>query len=112
MSSYCLIHSSGQGPQGWKLVVDELERRGHRVLTPALDLPRAADEGLAYHAETVVEALAEWGVPSLDVVCLAHSASGMYLPLIYFAQRVRVVLVFREPNLSGMPREVDMRAEV
>jgi hypothetical protein len=27
MSSYCLIHSSGQGPQGWKLVVDELERQ-------------------------------------------------------------------------------------
>jgi hypothetical protein len=88
MSSYCLIHSSGQGPNGWTLVVNELERRGHRVLTPALDVPRASDEGLAYHAETVVKALTEWGVPTSDVVCLAHSASGMYLPLVVVSDKV------------------------
>jgi hypothetical protein len=40
MSSYCLIHSSGRGPEGWKLLAQELERRGHRVLTPALDVSR------------------------------------------------------------------------
>lgn len=82
MSSYCLVHSSGQGPEGWRLLVDELERRGHRVLTPALDVSRAADEGLVYHAETVVKALEQSGLRPSEVVCVAHSASGMYLPLV------------------------------
>ena len=81
MSAYCLIHSSGQGPEGWKLLVQELERRGHRVLTPALRLSRT-DEGLVYHAETLVEALELSGLRKPDVVCVAHSASGMYLPLV------------------------------
>jgi hypothetical protein len=34
MTAFCLIHSSGQGPEGWKLLVQELESRGHRALTP------------------------------------------------------------------------------
>jgi len=112
MGSYCLIHSSGQGPQGWKLVVDELERRGRRVLTPALDVRRAADEGLAYHAETVVEALTEWGVPSLDIVCLAHSASGMYLPLV--ADRValrRMVFLAAAIPRPGLSIRDELRAD-
>ncbi|HZF41189.1 MAG TPA: alpha/beta hydrolase [Blastocatellia bacterium] len=81
MSSYCLIHSSGQGPEGWKLLAQELEHRGHRVLTPALDLSRA-DEGLIWHAETIVDALKQSGLKSSEVVGVAHSASGMYLPLV------------------------------
>jgi hypothetical protein len=81
MSSYCLIHSSGQGPEGWKLLAQELEHRGHRVLTPALNLSRA-DEGLIWHAETIVDALRQSGLQSSEVVGVAHSASGMYLPLV------------------------------
>lgn len=81
MTTFCLIHGSGQGPQGWKLLADELERRGHRVLTPALRLA-ATDEGAAWHADTLVEALERSGHEPGDVVCVAHSASGMYLPLV------------------------------
>src|SRR5437867_7974853 len=81
MTSYCLIHGSGQGPEGWRLLVEELEQRGHHVLTPAFDLSRT-DEGAAWHAETLVEALKAFGQEPADVVCVAHSASGMYLPLI------------------------------
>jgi Alpha/beta hydrolase family len=81
MGSYCLMHSSGQGPEGWKLVVEELERRGHRVLTPGFHVDRT-DEGLAYHAETIIEALERSGLSSREVVAVAHSAAGMYLPLV------------------------------
>jgi len=81
MTSYCLIHGSGQGPEGWRLLVDELERRGHRVLTPALDLNRL-DEGLLCHAGTLVTALERSGLEPRNVVCVAHSASGMYLPIV------------------------------
>jgi pimeloyl-ACP methyl ester carboxylesterase len=105
MTSYCLIHSSGQGPDGWKLLVRELERRGHRALTPVLDVSRT-DEGLVWHAETLVEALERSGFQPPEVVCVAHSASGMYLPLV--AERwpprrmVFLAAVVPRPGLSMM----------
>ena len=79
MTTFCLIHSSGQGPEGWKLLVQELDRRGHRVRTPAFDVSRT-DEGLVCHAETIVEALRRSGFQSQEGVCVALSAAGMYLP--------------------------------
>ena len=81
MIAYCLIHGSGQGPDGWKLLVDELERRGHRVLTPTFEVSRT-DEGLAWHADTIVQGLDRSGLNPADIVCVAHSASGIYLPII------------------------------
>ena len=106
MSSYCLIHSSGQGPEGWKLLVDELERRGHHVLTPALDVSHAADEGLVYHAETVVEALKRSGLQPSEVVGVAHSAGGMYLPLVAdrwpLRRMVFLAALIPRPGLSVM----------
>ncbi len=81
MTAYCLIHGSGQGPDGWKLLVDELERRGHRVLTPAFEVSRT-HEALAWHAETIANALDHSGLNPADTVCVAHSASGIYLPII------------------------------
>jgi len=81
MSSYCLLHSSGQGPEGWELVVQQLERDGHRVLTPAFHVSRTS-EGLIYHAETIVESLQRSGFHSQEVVCVAHSAAGLYLALV------------------------------
>ncbi len=81
MTAYCLIHGSGQGPDGWRLLACELERRGHRVLTPAFQVSRT-NEGAAWHAETIVNSLDRAGMDPADVVCVAHSASGMYLPLI------------------------------
>src|SRR5262245_52860925 len=81
MTTFCLMHSSGQGPAGWKLLVEELEQRGHRALTPAFHLDRT-DEGAAWHADTIVEALKNSGHKPAEVVCVGHSASGMYLPLV------------------------------
>src|SRR5437660_10102903 len=81
MPTFCLIHGSGQGPEGWKLLAHELEQRGHSVLTPAFHLDRT-DEGAAWHADTLVEALKSSGHEPADVVCVAHSASGIYLPLV------------------------------
>lgn len=80
-TTFCLMHSSGQGPQGWKLVVEELERHGHSAITPAFDLAKT-DEGALFHAETIIQALREPGQRPADVVCVAHSASGMFLPIV------------------------------
>src|SRR6184192_3970622 len=81
MTTFCLIHGSGQGPEGWKLLVHELEQRGNNVLTPAFHLDRT-NEGAAWHADTLAESLKSSGHEPADVVCVAHSASGMYLPLV------------------------------
>src|SRR5437667_6891396 len=81
ITTFCLIHGSGQGPEGWKLLVHELEQKGHSVLTPAFHLDRT-DERAAWHADTLVEALKSSGHEPADVVCVAHSANGMYLPLV------------------------------
>ena len=81
MTAYFLIHSSGQGPEGYQLLVDEMERRGHQVLTPALDLDKM-DEGLEFHARHLVDALDRSGLDPAEVVCVAHSAGGLYLPLV------------------------------
>lgn len=105
MSSFCLIHSSGQGPEGWKLLVNDLQRRGHRVLTPAFDVSRT-DEGLVYHAETIVEVLRRSGWQPRDVVCVAHSAAGMYLPIIADRWRPRRMVFLAatvpRPGMSSM----------
>ena len=81
LTTFCLLHSSGQGPAGWKLVVDELQRRGHTTLTPAFDVTKT-DEGAVFHAQTIVHALRASGQDPADVVCVAHSAAGTYLPII------------------------------
>jgi pimeloyl-ACP methyl ester carboxylesterase len=85
------------------LLVKELEGRGHRTLTPALDLSRT-DEGLVYHANTIVEALEQSGLQSSEIVCVAHSASGMYLPLVAERWRPRrmvfLAAVIPRPGMS------------
>lgn len=81
MTTFCLIHSSGQGPAGWELLTEELRRFGHQTLTPAFHVDRT-DEGLAWHAETILRALDESGCDPADTICVAHSAGGMYLPLV------------------------------
>jgi pimeloyl-ACP methyl ester carboxylesterase len=81
VTSWCLIHGSGQGPDGWRLLVDELQRRGHRTLTPAFHLNRL-DEGAAWHAQRLVELLIDSEEDPADTVCVAHSAGGLYLPLV------------------------------
>ncbi|HEY6802867.1 MAG TPA: alpha/beta hydrolase [Pyrinomonadaceae bacterium] len=81
MTTYCLIHGSGQGPAGWQLLVDQLQQRGHRVLTPGFQIDKI-EEGATFHASTIVASLNVSGENPKDVVCVGHSASGMYLPLI------------------------------
>ena len=82
------MHSSGQGPAGWKLVVDELEMRGYSAITPTFDIERT-DEGGKFHANTVIEALDQSGCEPDKVVCVAHSAAGLYLPLVAASWRPR-----------------------
>ncbi len=81
MTTFCLIHGSGQGPEGWRLLAQALTVRGHRVLTPAFDI-QATGEGAAWHADRLVESLVHFEAKPSETICVAHSASGIYLPLV------------------------------
>jgi pimeloyl-ACP methyl ester carboxylesterase len=87
MSSFILIHGSGQNAGAWSRVGRLLEERGHVVVTP--DLPkRATGWGLEQHGAAIAAA-----APGPGAVLVAHSLSGVFLPLAVEACR-GALLVF------------------
>lgn len=78
MSTFCLVNGSTQNPLCWNLLVPELERHGHRTITPSLPLDEPAAGGLRY-ANVIALALEDAGD---DIVLVGHSASGMFIPLV------------------------------
>ena len=83
MSLFCLVHGSTQSPAGWKLLGSELEARGHSCVCP--DLPTNEPEaGASRYADVIADALPGREAP----LVVAHSASGLFLPLV--AARVSV----------------------
>jgi pimeloyl-ACP methyl ester carboxylesterase len=82
MATFCLIHSSVQGPDGWSLLVDALEQRGHRSITPDLGKVHPESLALAYAeavAGTLKREISNFGE---ELWLVAHSASGLFLPWI------------------------------
>ena len=78
MSIFCLVNGSTQNPLCWKLLIPELEKHGHQVITPSLPVDEPASSGTRY-AEVIAQALKDAGD---DVVLVGHSASGMFIPLV------------------------------
>jgi pimeloyl-ACP methyl ester carboxylesterase len=77
MSVFCLVHGSTQGPTGWKLLNSELKARGHECI--CVDLPTdQPDAGAALYASIIGKAL----LNSDGAIVVAHSASGLFLPLV------------------------------
>jgi hypothetical protein len=75
VSEFVLIHSTGQGPDGWQRLVRGLAAQGHSA--HAVDLPTDQPELLAAdYAEIIRRQVG--GVPEPSVV--AHSGSGALLP--------------------------------
>ncbi len=77
MSTFCLVHGSTQCPHGWDLLVSALKALGHDCI--CVDLP--TDEpaaGAIRYAKVIGEVLAEVKHP----IVVAHSASGLFLPLV------------------------------
>lgn len=82
MSLYCLVHGSTQGPDGWEPLAARLTRDGHHVVAPTLpsDQPQA---GLLVYAQVIARAVDEAAaVCPGEIRVIAHSASGMFLPLV------------------------------
>lgn len=76
MSSFVLVHGSGQNAASWSRVSDLLIARGHVVAAP--DLPKHEPAfGLEDYAARIAEA-----ITGPDTVVVAHSQSGAFLPLV------------------------------
>ncbi len=82
MAMFCLIHGGGGSAESWKLVREELTRRGHASVTPALPLDRPEASGSDYAEEIARQVVAECGANPPDLVAVAHSVSGFFLPLL------------------------------
>jgi pimeloyl-ACP methyl ester carboxylesterase len=77
MSVFCLVHGSTQGPKGWELLVSELKARGHDCI--CVDLPTdQPGSTAAVYADAIGKALGK----SKSPIVVAHSASGLFLPLV------------------------------
>src|ERR671919_1370725 len=77
MATFCLIHGSSQDSRAWDLLVRELAASGHKAITPRLPTEEA-DAGAVRYAQAGAEMLHL----SQDVVVVAHSASGLFLPIV------------------------------
>ena len=78
MAPVCLVHGSTQGPEGWKLLVRELESRGRKCV--CVDLPtNEPDAGADRYADVIGNAVREMDDAPIVV---GHSASGLFLPLV------------------------------
>jgi hypothetical protein len=82
MVVFCLVHGSVQSPSGWKLLDGALTRRGHSVVTPDLGDINPASSAVVY-VQAIAAAINQISPHSNEPVwVLAHSASGMFLPLV------------------------------
>src|SRR5258708_2713250 len=77
MSVFCLVHGSTQSPKGCDLLIQELTLRGHACI--CVDLPADQPEASAtVYAQVIGAALRDVESPTV----IAHSASGLFLPLV------------------------------
>jgi pimeloyl-ACP methyl ester carboxylesterase len=85
VSLFCLVHGSTQNASCWDLLIPKLEQRGHD--TVRMNLPTNEPEASATrYADVIAEAIpADRG----DTVVIAHSASGLFLPLVPRKRRIR-----------------------
>jgi pimeloyl-ACP methyl ester carboxylesterase len=76
MATYVLIHGAWHGAWCWDFVKPELEKEGHKVITP--NLPIDTEATLIDYAKFVVNEIdEEW-----DPIVVGHSMAGLLLPLI------------------------------
>jgi pimeloyl-ACP methyl ester carboxylesterase len=85
MSMFCLVHGSTQNASCWDLLIPKLEQRGHQIVR--MNLPTNEPEASATrYAEVIVAAIPEG---CNDAIVVAHSASGLFLPLVPQKRGVR-----------------------
>jgi pimeloyl-ACP methyl ester carboxylesterase len=84
MTVFCLIHGSAQTSEVWDRLVPELNQRGFETVVPKLPA-HEGEAGARRYAGVVADALKD---VQGDVIAVAHSASGLLLPVVTDARPV------------------------
>ncbi|WP_134740813.1 alpha/beta hydrolase [Nocardioides sp. 503] len=101
MTTYALVHGSGDGGWAWHLVQRALRERGHEAVAP--DLPTDRDDATWDDCvDTVAEAVEDVGDAS-DLVVVGHSAGGFVAPLV--AERLGARLTVYVAGMVPRPGE-------
>lgn len=88
MSLFCLVHGSTQDPSGWKLLVPELNQLGHETILVDLPTDQPGASATVY-ADCIADSII-----SDNAIVVAHSASGLFLPLVPARRQVaRIVFL-------------------
>ena len=95
---FVLVHGSGQNAASWSRVAERLRVQGHTATTP--ELPKQApDDSLADYAAGIAES-----VDSIESIVVAHSFSGVFLPLVAAGHGCGLIVflaaVIPEPGMS------------
>jgi pimeloyl-ACP methyl ester carboxylesterase len=98
MTTFALIHGSGDGGWAWHLVQDALRERGHESVAP--DLPTDRDDATW---DDCVDAIAQAIGTADDVVVVGHSSGGFLAPLV--ADRLEARLQVYVVGLVPWPGE-------
>lgn len=79
---YVLINSPLVGGLTWRLVADQMQQQGQKVLLPTLkDIPDSSEPFWQQHAASVAQALSD--IPENEpLILVAHSGAGPLLPVI------------------------------
>lgn len=101
MTDFCLVHGAWHDDACWRLLVAELEQRGHRCLTPVLPLEKA-DATFADYARIVTDSLEGCEEP----VLVGHSLSSAVVPLVA-VERPVALLVYLCPAMCGFSAVAD-----
>jgi pimeloyl-ACP methyl ester carboxylesterase len=112
---FAIVHGSMAGPAAYGRLAEELGRRGHGTLLVGLPVDRPELTGTDYArlvAEQLEVALAGDGVADEPVVVVAHSASGLLLPLVpsFYPVAHLVYLAAGVPH-PGMTLDEQLAAE-
>jgi pimeloyl-ACP methyl ester carboxylesterase len=104
MTTFALVHGSGDGGWHWQLVRRALEARGHVAVAP--DLPTDRDDATWDDCvDVVARAVGDAGDVG-DVVVVGHSAGGFVAPLV--ADRVDAQLQVYVAGMVPAPGETAM----
>ena len=85
MALFAVVHGSMAGPAAYMRLAEELHHRSQRVLLVELPVDRPELTGTDYGrlvAEQLAAGLTECSIGDEPVVVIAHSASGLLLPLV------------------------------
>ena len=97
VTTFALIHGSGDGGWAWHLVQKALRERGHEAVAP--DLPTDRDDATW---DDCVDAVAEAVGARGDVVVVGQSSGGFVVPLLAdrLGARLQVFVVGMVPRLG------------